>query len=508
MKVLPRRSFLAATALLACAPAAAPVSVLPKRAGTPPKLPFGVQIGDVTEDRAVVWSRADRRAQLKVEWAHASEPAVRHLEVGPLVDESTDFCGVVELAGLPRGASISYEVSFVGEAASEVVKGTFATAGDGDVSFAWSGDTCGQGYGVDPDLGGLKVYEAIRNTAPHFFVHSGDLIYADGPIKREMTAPDGTVFHNVVIPEKEKVAETLAEFRGAFGYHLLDEHVRRFHREVPVVVQWDDHEVHNNWWPGQTLSDPRYTVENKVSILAQRARKAMFEYTPIRRAREVHRVIRRGLVDVFVLDARSFRAPNGRNLEKNATETTAFLGSAQLDWLKAELSASKATWKVIACDQPVGLVIGDGTDDTSQPLHEGWANGDPGPPRGREHEMAQLLRHVEEKGIKNLVFITADVHYAAAHEYAAERGKIGAFPTFWEFVAGPLHAGGFGPSPMDTTFGGKVIFQRVPPIMNQPPIGVWPSFGSVHVDRGTHAMTVRLHDGLGGVLFEKILTAA
>lgn len=480
------------------------VIVAPKRAGTPPKLPLGVQIGDVTDDRAVVWSRADRRAQLRVAWSHNGK---EHVEIGPTVDADTDFCGVVELTGLPRGATLDYEVSFVGEAESDRIKGSFRTAGDGDVMFAWSGDTCGQGYGIDHDRGGLAVYESIRKVSPHFFLHSGDLIYADNPIKEEQKAPGDVVFRNLVVPEKSKVAETLAEFRGAFGYHLLDPGVRKFHREVPVIVQWDDHEIHNNWWPGQTLGDPRYTLENKVPILAQRARKALFEYTPIRRGHDIHRVIRRGLLDIFVLDARSFRAPNGPNMQKDATEVTAFLGQPQLDWLKTELLASKATWKVIACDQPVGLVIGDGYDDAGNQLHEGWANGDPGPPRGREHEMAKLLRFVQEKALKNLVFLTADVHYVAAHEYAADRGKIGAFPTFWEFVVGPLHAGGFGPSPMDGTFGGKVVFQRVPPVMNQPPIGEWSSFGTVSVDRGSLAMTVRLHDGLGGVLFEKVLPA-
>lgn len=494
-----RRAFLASSLLLGCGAPPRPLVTPPRRAGTPPKLPFGVQVGEVSDDRANVWSRADRKAQMKVVWSHNG---AAHTELGRLVDESNDYCGLIELAGLPRGARIEYAVSFVGEAASAPVTGSFVTAGDGDVSFAWSGDTCGQGYGIDPELGGLKVYEAMRKQAPHFFVHSGDMIYADNPIEAVKTAPDGTVFHNLVIPEKKKVAETLAEFRGAFGYALLDENVRRFHSEVPVIVQWDDHEIHNNWWPGQTLADERY-VEPRASVLAQRARRAMFEYTPIRRGREIHRVIRRGLVDVFMLDARSFRAPNGKNLEKDASDMTAFLGAAQLSWLQSELLASTATWKVIACDQPIGLVIGDGWDDGVQ-LHEGWANNDPGPPRGREHEMKLLLQFFQEKAIKNFVFITADVHYVAAHEYAAERGKIGPFPTFWEFVVGPLHAGGFGPSPMDATFGGKVIYSRVPPVMNQPPLGVWPSFGTMHIDRGTHALTVRLHDGLGGVLFEKV----
>lgn len=502
-----RRAFLGSTlALAACRqPIASPPASAPVRKGAPPKMPLGLQLGDVTDGRAVVWSRADRNAQMRVEWSAAGG---RRVELGPVVSAETDFCGVVELEGLPSGAEVKLAVSFVGEAESERLTASFRTPGAGDVSFAWSGDTCGQGYGIDPDHG-MRVYDAIRRTSPDFFVHSGDLIYADGPILGTMRAPDDTVFHNLVVPEKTKVAETLAEFRAAFGYHLLDEDVRRFHREVPVIVQWDDHEIHNNWWPGQTLDDPRYEQEKKVPILAQRARRALFEYTPIRRSdnHAIHRVIRRGLVDVFVLDARSFRSPNGRNLQKIASEVTAFLGETQLDWLKRELLASKATWKVIACDQPVGLVIGDGYDDGVQ-KHEGWANGDPGPPLGREHELARLLRFVEEKKIANLVIITADVHYAAAHEYAAERGKIGPFPTFFEFVAGPLHAGGFGPKEMDATFGGKVLFQRVPPIMNQPPTGIWPSFGTVHVDSKSHAMTVRLHDGLGSVIFDKVLQPA
>jgi alkaline phosphatase D len=501
-----RRAFLASSiALAACRHAEGPSPhVQPVRKGAPPKLPLGLQIGDVTDGRAVVWSRADRKSQMVVGWTAGS---IRRVELGPTVDADSDYCGVVELEGIPPASIVKLDVSFVGEAESEKLTGSFRTGDSaGDVFFAWSGDLCGQGYGIDPERGGLRVFEAMRKEGPHFFVNSGDVIYADNPILATTTGPEGTVFHNVVVDEKKKVAETLAEFRGAFGYHLLDEHVRKFHREVPLVVQWDDHEIHNNWYPGQTLKDPRYVQENKVPILAQRARRAFFEYTPIRRSatHTIQRVIKRGLVDVFVLDARSFRGPNGKNLEKNASEVTAFLGDTQLDWLKQELAASKATWKVIACDQPVGLVIGDGWEDGVQ-KHEGWANGDPGEPRGREHEMAKLLRFLESKKIKNIVFITADVHYVAAHEYAAERGKIGPFPTFWEFVAGPLHAGGFGPSPMDATFGGKVVFQRVPPIMNQPPINEWPSFGSVHVDNKSLAMTVRLHDGLGGVLFEKIL---
>jgi len=41
-------------------------------------------------------------------------------------------------------------------------------------------------------------------------------------------------------------------------------------------------------------------------------------------------------------------------------------------------------------------------------------------------------------GVQNVVFITADVHYTAAHHYSPERAAYTDFTPFWEFVSGPL----------------------------------------------------------------------
>ena len=61
----------------------------------------------------------------------------------------------------------------------------------------------------------MKIYEAMRLRQPHFFIHSGDNIYADGPIQATQLAEGGRVWHNLVTPEVSKVAETLNEYRGA-----------------------------------------------------------------------------------------------------------------------------------------------------------------------------------------------------------------------------------------------------------------------------------------------------
>jgi alkaline phosphatase D len=119
---------------------------------------------------------------------------------------------------------------------SEAVEGHFRTAPQKNraIRFLWSGDTAGQGWGINPDFGGMKIYEAMRQTKPDFFIHCGDTIYADGPIQEMVTAENGQIWRNIVTPEVSKVAETLAEFRGRYKYNLLDENVRPFNAEVPA----------------------------------------------------------------------------------------------------------------------------------------------------------------------------------------------------------------------------------------------------------------------------------
>ena len=100
----------------------------------------------------------------------------------------------------------------------------------------FTGDTAGQGYGINPELGGMIAYKAMHDTRPDFFLHSGDNIYADGPIEAEVKVADGTVWKNVVTEEVAKVAETLAEYRGRYKYNLLDENVRALYADVPLVA--------------------------------------------------------------------------------------------------------------------------------------------------------------------------------------------------------------------------------------------------------------------------------
>jgi len=158
---------------------------------------------------------------------------------------------------------------------------------------------------------------------------------------------------------------------------------------------------------------------------------------------------------------------------------------------------------VIASDMPIGLVVPDYGG-----AFEAVANKDDGPPLGRELEIARVLRFIHDRRIRNVVWITADVHYAAAHHYSPARARFAGFDPFWEFVAGPLHAGTFGPNDLDRTFGPEVRFLGIPAAMkpNRPPSEPYQFFGTGRVDRRTQALTMKLHN-VNGEIFSVDLAA-
>ena len=240
------------------------------RAADRPLVTHGVQSGDVSFDQAVLWSRTDRPAEAVFEWATTeSFKNARTLPALAALPES-DFTAKILAEGLPAGQDIFYRVRFRNlddlGVESEPAIGRLRTAPSGlrDVSFVWSGDTVGQGWGINPEWGGMKGYATMLKHDPDFFIHSGDNVYADGPLKEEVTLPDGTKWKNIVIPEKTKVAETLAEFRGQYKYNFMDENVRALYAAVPVLTQWDDHEVVDNWSPSKVLGNAYQ--EKKIAV--------------------------------------------------------------------------------------------------------------------------------------------------------------------------------------------------------------------------------------------------
>ena len=493
-------------------------------------LPSGIATGDVTADSGVLWSRASGPGRLVANLLAVDEDgaplrggsAFQRVLRGSAASEATDFTSRINAEHLPAGTRFALTLHFedADGNAGQTAQGSFSTAPGAGLlssgraprkqSFVWTGDTAGQGWGINEEIGGMRGYAAMHATKPDFFIHSGDTIYADGPITAQVTEPDGQIWRNLVTEEVSKVAETLNEFRGRHRYNLMDRNVRAMYAEVPVIAQWDDHETHNNWYPGPILTDSRYT-ERRVDVLAARGRQAWQEYQPVSglstrigdgstgfEPARIYRKISRGpQLDIFCLDMRTFKDPNTDGKE---TRLTHILGQEQTDWLIREVSKSKATWKVISADLPLGLIVPDGAVN-----QESLSNRDNGAPLGKEQEIAGVLSAFKRNRVKNVVWLTADVHYCAAHHYSPERASFTDFDPFWEFVAGPINAGSFGPGELDGTFGPEAVFHKTGAYPNQSPrSGENQFFG--HVDLGEDdVFTVSLCNANGAVLWSKAL---
>ncbi|WP_220454308.1 alkaline phosphatase D family protein [Nocardioides immobilis] len=491
----------------------------PSLVGRRRDLTSGARSGEVTTSSAVLWSRAAEPGRMMVRLGSGGR---RRTIRGPWTTHRTDLTARIHLTDLAPGREYDATVWFEDHdgTKSAPLPLAFRTAPihAAAQSIVWSGDTNGQGWGIDRARGGMTTYRSMLDVRPDLFIHVGDTIYADEPMVETRTVEeDGSTWRNELTAEVMVVAETLADFRGRHRYPLRDDNVRDFYSAVPSVVQWDDHETCNNWWPGEIIDDERYT-ERRADVLAIRGRRAWQEYQPVPVKRlvprdgdgfvptRIYRRIPRGQhLDLFLLDMRSYRGPNpdvDPAVVRNRLQV-GLLGTEQEDWLVRELRASTATWKVISVDQPLSAPPSRLYD------LDGVSNGDPGRPLGREPEIGRILAAIKRHGIKNVVWITADVHYTAAYHYAPDRATFTDFEPFWEFISGPLMCSPFTThdEELDRTFGPEPVFSHGKDEDYDWKVAPRPDnqhFGQLDL-AASGELTVRLYDGAGTVLWQRTL---
>ena len=315
-----------------------------------PRITHGLQSGDVSIDSGMVWARADRPARMLVEVA--TTESFRHIRHAAYVDvlPESDFTGKLLLEDLPPGQDIFYRVRFQNLASPAIVGepqvGRFRTAPAHrkNVSFIWSGDTAGGGWGIDLARGGMRTYATMLANRPDFFIHSGDIVYADCPIGRAIQAA-----------ERRDVAERRhrGEIQG-----------RRDARRVPRQLQIQSRSTrtcarstprcrssrNGTITRSPTTGSPAavsahgdgYREKSLLNLVARGSR-AFHEFLPLRQAQaeagRIYRKISYGpLLDVFMLDMRSYRGANAGDVASYGPDAH-LLGPTQLAWLKRELAA-------------------------------------------------------------------------------------------------------------------------------------------------------------------------
>jgi len=248
-----------------------------------------------------------------------------------------------------------------------------------------------------------------------------------------------------------RVAETLEHYRDKYRLYRSDEHLRAVQARFPTVTIWDDHEVQNNYAGGERdgglAADLRYSRARRAA-----GYRAFFESMPYFQPTGTTRVYRRlqfgRTVDLLMTDQRQYRKdqPCGDAVVPPCADWDRprdFLGRPQMTWLKGQLSASKAAWKVIANElmmMPAKVLGG------ALFTFDGWQ----GYPRERE----ELLTYIRDRAIKDVVFVTGDIHTFIGGDVRTRLGDGDTVAT--EFVGGSITSQGLGEITLDAG-GGNAI---------------------------------------------------
>jgi alkaline phosphatase D len=415
-----------------------------------PYISHGVASGEVTNRSAVLWARASAPSILKYEITEDASFRKRPVvKIAKAVREN-DLATQVKVDGLKPDTTYHYRVEPL--FGSYQAEGTFKTApaenDEKPLTLVWGGDTGGQGN-IPP----FKSFSSMADLNPDFFLFSGDTIYADNATPAVPNPP----------------SKTLEDFRAKYKENRTDPNLRRLLQSTSTYAIWDDHEVTNDFsGPSETLTPTGF--------------KAFTDYWPILKERTdsaklYHKYSWGNTLDLIVLNNRGYRDPN--TLADSAEKT--MLGKEQLEWLKKELKESDAKIKLVATSVPISI-------PTGKPNHrDGWANADnidPNDPTGYEHEFKQISDFILQNKIKNVNFVTTDVHFADMIQYDPDHnGKV----DYRELVSGPIGAVTIQPPTLDPTFGPQRLYAE----------GGFFNFGVLKVDPKQQQITVEIRDENG-----------
>jgi len=373
------------------------------------QLIHGVAVGETTSESALLWARSLALGDLRFEISEDSS-------FSSMLGSSTVSNTVIDKAapklmqGLTAGTRYHYRVV---DASGDSATGTFKTphvTGRAGFRMGVAGDWRGE----------LVPVISLRNASARaldMFMCLGDTIYAD------VASP--------AVPLSQ--AQTLADFRTKHAEALTQRFgvnaMRDLRQSTSVFAMIDDHEVTNDFAGGAPAgSDPRFGPAPSgflnSSDLYRNGLQAFQEYHPIdpqvwsgtsqvrmEGLPKLYRTRRFGSdAQFFAVDPRSFRDagltpanpadPSGwpAFIASTFTPGRTMLGTPQLAQLKADLLAAQdegVTWKFVMVSEPVqNLGILQASD-----RFEGYAA-----------ERADLLHFIKTSGIRNVVFISADIH--------------------------------------------------------------------------------------------------
>lgn len=393
-----------------------------------PSFLHGVASGDPLPDGVLLWTRVTPTAAavpgsgagpaVAVGWEVAEDKAFSRIVASGTVTASaaSDHTVKADVRGLRPQTAYWYRFT---------AGATVSPAGRTRTAPAATTAPAGVRFGVvscaNWESGYFSAYRHLAARADlDAVLHLGDYIYE--------YKSGGYPEPKYVVRQHEPLHEilTLADYRTRHGKYKTDPDLQALHQAHPVIAIWDDHEIANDTWSGGAENhDP--ATEGSFAARAAAARQAYFEWMPVRTSTEgtVYRRLRFGtLADLHLLDLRTFRSQQA-GIGSGAVDDPerSITGRAQLDWLKAGLAGSQATWKLVGTSvmiSPVAFgslpahLLGPLTELLGLPAGGLAVNVDQWD--GYTDDRRELLGHLTDRSVRNTVFLTGDIHMAWAND--------------------------------------------------------------------------------------------
>lgn len=417
----------------------------------------GIASGDVTNDSAVIWARANRQALMHVQYDTQST-FVNSISQTEQTSERPFFVGYIKLEGLMPDTRYYYRVWFSaydnknGSLTSYPLVGSFQTAPDRSsnkplISFVVSGDLGGYGYCRRVAIG-YSIFSVMKDIAPDFFLFNGDQIYADTPCSSQIGPENVTGWHNIpqnipAITNKTIKWTNLTQVYDVYLQHWMynraDPHLQNLLRNTSLYSQSDDHDVIDDYGGSWDYYKNKVNSRKGYTNLIKAGIDSFFNFSPIDKNIEDHpnRIYRSFNwgkdLDLFILDTRSNRSRN--DLVDSPENNKTILGREQLSWLENGLKNSNATWKIVSTSVPITI----SKCYSERSGCDSWAT-DGKATKTFVTERSRFFKFLDDNNIKNVVFIATDVHFPSNIVINEDPNNDGDRLVLYELISGPLSA--------------------------------------------------------------------
>lgn len=355
----------------------------------------GPMIGAVTSKSAAVWFRLDAPATVRLRYHGPATTAWTYTMPVNVIDGDDDT-GRIPLPALNAGKLYTYQVGVTDPA-------TGLEAWTGAYQFRTASSTATSvSFSVLADFSNkLKGSPALRDALarqPDFLVVMGDLDHRN-PATQHGSGVYPIEDAPLVLSDMRQMHRDTRDFATPIGNDFATGLIGQPDSgrvQVPLYYGWDDHDFCSNNADTTCPFAPQ-AVQAYREYYLWSADNGIDGANACPTASTFQRIDYGKLLSVFLLDARSARAADGSTM----------LGSCQYQWLTNGLAASTATWKVVLTPVPFNPTI---------KTWDAWGH--------FPTERNKLVKFIQRKGIRNVVFFSGDVHSGGA----VDDGTHASFP--------------------------------------------------------------------------------